>query len=203
MANLFPLFLRLEARRCVVVGGGEVATQKLETLLASDAQVHVVAPRASEKIHQLVAENVVCWSRRTFAPSDLAGATLVIAATGSREVNALVFREARRRGVLCNAVDEPDHCDFYYPAIVRRGDLQIAISTAGQSPALAQRLRRELESRFDETYPDWLSFLGRARRRLFQRHIDPLRRKGLLHRLATARAYERFVRSRTAKEFSR
>lgn len=203
MARLFPLFLRLEARRCILVGAGEIAAQKLDGLLASGAHVHVIAPRASEKIQQLVREGAICWSRRPFETRDLSGAILVIAATGNPEINALVFREARRRGVLCNAVDDTEHCDFYYPAVVRRGDLQIAISTAGNSPALAQRLRRELESQFDEMYGDWLSFLGRARRRLMQRRIDPLRRKGILHRIVTPHAYERFVQSRAAKRFSR
>ncbi len=203
MPNLFSMFLRLEGRRCVVIGAGEIAAQKLDSLLAAGAQIHIVAPRASERIQQLVRQGTICWSRRTFESGDLSGVTLVIAATGNPEVNALVFREARRQGVLCNSVDEPEHCDFYYPAVVRRGDLQIAISTAGHSPALAQRLRCELESQFGETYSDWLSFLGLARRRLFQRQIDPLRRKGILHRLVTPRAYERFVRSRTTKEYSR
>ena len=203
MANLFPMFLRLEGRRCVVVGAGEIAAQKLEGLLSGGANVHVVAPHASEEIQQLVREGIICWSRRAFETRDLFGATLVIAATGIPKVNALVFREARRLGVLCNAVDEPDHCDFYYPAVVRRGDLQIAISTAGHSPALAQRLRRELEAQFGQHYGDWLAFLGRARRRLFQRSIDPVRRKNILHRLVAGRAYERFIRSRTAKEYSR
>jgi len=203
MPSLFPLFLRLDGRRCLLVGAGEIATQKLDGLLSAGANVHIVAPRASEKIQQLVREGTLCWSRRTFETRDLSGATLVIAATGDSEVNAQVFHEARRQGVLCNAVDEPDHCDFYYPAVVRRGDLQIAISTAGHSPALARRLRHDLESQFGEAYSDWLSFLGRARRRLFQRRIDPLRRKGILHRLVTPRAFERFLRSRTTKEYSR
>lgn len=203
MATLFPLFLRLEGRRCILVGAGEIATQKLDSLLVAGANVHVIAPSISEKTQQLVREGAICWSRRSFEARDLSGAILVIAATANPELNALVFREARRRGVLCNAVDDPENCDFYYPAVVRRGDLQIAISTAGNSPALAQRLRRELESQFGEVYSDWLSFLGRARRRLLQRRIDPLRRKGILHRLVTPLAYERFVRSRTAKRFSR
>jgi precorrin-2 dehydrogenase/sirohydrochlorin ferrochelatase len=203
MPNLFPMFLRLEGRRCVLVGAGKVAAQKLDALLAGGAHVHIVAPRATENIQQLVRQGDISWSRRTFETRDLSGATLVIAATGNSEINAHVFREARRQGVFCNAVDEPEHCDFYYPAVVRRGDLQIAISTAGHSPALAQRLRCELESQFSETYADWLLFLGGARRRLFQRRIDPLRRKGILHRLVTPRSYERFVRSHTAKEFSR
>jgi precorrin-2 dehydrogenase len=203
MPNLFPLFLRLEGRRCVLVGAGQVATQKLGGMLAAGAHVHVVAPHVTREIAQLVAEGTLCWSRRPFLPRDLAGATLVIAATGNPEINHLIFQEARRQGVLCNAVDEPQHCDFYYPAVVRRGDLQIAISTAGHSPALAQRLRRELEAEFSESYASWLSFLGRARRRLFERKIDPSRRKQLLHRLVTPRAFERFLRSQTNQEHSR
>ena len=144
MANLFPLFLKLEGRDCLVVGGGSIAAQKLDGLLSAGAHLHVVAPKADDRIRELVSDGRLRWSQREFRPSDVTGAVLVVAATGDPMVNETVFREAQSRGVLCNAVDEPDHCNFYYPAVVRRGDLQIAISTAGHSPALAQRLRKDL-----------------------------------------------------------
>ena len=199
MASLFPLFLRLEGRRCLLVGAGNIAAQKIDSLLSAGAAVHIVAPSAGNKIGALIREGRVCWSQRAFRSSDLDGAVLVIAATGDRVVNETIFREARGRGVLCNAVDEPERCDFYYPAVVRRGDLQIAISTAGHSPALAQRIRKDLEIRFSQDYAEWLSWLGEVRARLFLKPIDPERRKRTLHRLASAKVYDRFVATRRKK----
>lgn len=199
MASLFPLFLRLEGRRCLLIGAGNIASQKIEGLLSAGAAVHVVAPIAGETIGTLVREGRVCWTRRTFRFSDLDGAVLVIAATGDPVVNEIVFREARRRGILCNAVDEPERCDFYYPAVVRRGDLQIAISTGGNSPALAQRIRRDLETHFGDHYAGWLSWLGDVRTRLFRKPMDPERRRQTLHRIASARVYDQFVAARQRK----
>jgi precorrin-2 dehydrogenase/sirohydrochlorin ferrochelatase len=123
---------------------------------------------------------------------------LVIAATSSVEVNDLVFREARRRGVLCNVVDDPARCDFYYPAVVRRGSLQIAVSTGGQSPALAQRLRRELENQFGPEYADWVEYLGQERRGLLARSTHSEYRRRLLHKQAGRKAFEAFRRRREA-----
>jgi siroheme synthase-like protein len=203
MASLFPLFLRLEGRRCLLVGAGSIAAQKLEALLISGAQVHIVAPSANKVIRELVDEGRVCWSQREFEASDLNGAALVVAATGNPEINEIVFREARARGVLCNAVDEPERCDFYYPAVVRRGDLQIAISTAGQSPALAQRIRRELESNFDQQYAGWLAWLGTVRTLLFKKPMDSTRRRQALHRIASREVYEGFVRAQERKGVAR
>ncbi|HZR57676.1 MAG TPA: bifunctional precorrin-2 dehydrogenase/sirohydrochlorin ferrochelatase [Terriglobales bacterium] len=188
--GLFPLFLKLEARRCIVVGAGNIAESKIRSLLDSNADVHVVAPHASEAIQALVRTGSVEWHQHEFLPADLDGAFLVIAATSSSEVNGAVFQEAQRRGVLCNAVDDPEHCDFYYGAVVRRGDLQIAISTAGHSPALAQRLRVQLEAQFEPEYATWLEQLGNTRARLFESNVDPEERKALLHQLASGHAFE-------------
>jgi precorrin-2 dehydrogenase/sirohydrochlorin ferrochelatase len=203
MASLFPLFLRLEGRRTLLVGAGSIASQKLESLLSAEAQIHVVAPEASESVQELAREGRLCWSKREFRASDLTNVILVIAATGNPTVNEIVFREARARGVLCNAVDEPERCDFYYPAVVRRGDLQIAISTAGHSPALAQRIRRELETQFSPEYAGWLAWLGAVRTLFFRRPMDSDRRRNALHRIASSDVYERFVQARTAKGVAR
>lgn len=196
MADLFPIFMKLERRPVLVVGAGRIAEQKLDGLLRAGAEVHVVAPPASEAIELLDREGRLRWSRREFAVSDVEGQFLVIAATGDPAVNERVFRAAEDRHVLCNAVDEPERCHFYCPAVMRRGDLQIAISTAGHSPALAQRIRRELEAQFDAAYADWLRWLGEVRRRLFSRAIDPQRRRAVLHRIARNDVYERFSRAR-------
>jgi precorrin-2 dehydrogenase/sirohydrochlorin ferrochelatase len=188
--SLFPLFLKLDGRSCLVVGAGVVAESKIQSLLDAGADVRVVAPEAVEAVKDWARAGVIAWEQRGFAANDLEGAALVITATSSAEVNEAVFQEARRRGILCNSVDDPERCDFYYGAVVRRGDLQIAISTAGHSPALAQRLRLELESQFGPEYATWLDQLGRARERLFESNIDPQERKVALHRLASQESFE-------------
>ena len=201
MADLFPLFLKLEGRRCVLVGAGAIARQKLEGLLASGADLHVVAPQAAAEIQELARSRRLTWTQAEFNAAHLDSAVLVVAAAGDPAVNEAVFRAARERGVLCNAVDEPERCDFFYPAVVRQGDLQIAISTAGKSPALAQRIRRELEEQFDAGYVAWLNWLGRVRELLFQRQVEPELRKRTLHRIAGRAVFERF-RARAEREFS-
>ncbi len=192
MPALFPMFVKLEGHNCVVVGAGRIAAQKLESLLESGAVVRIVAPEASEEIQELARSGRISWIPTEFKAEHLAGALLVIAATGSPEVNEIVYRAAQERGVLCNSVDEPERCDFYYPAVVRRGDLQIAISTAGKSPALAQRLRKELEEQFDSSYISWLNWLGKVRELFFQRQVEPELRTRTLHRISGHAIYERF-----------
>lgn len=193
------MFVKLEGRRCVLVGGGNIATDKLAGLLDTGAELRVIAPQVSETIAELARSGRVTWIREEFRPEHLEGAMVVIAATGNPAVNEQVFRAARERGVLCNSVDEPERCDFFYPAVVRRGDLQIAISTAGKSPALAQRIRRELEQQFDATYGPWLEWLGTVRERLFRRNMQPELRKQRLHRIAGRELFERFKSSRARR----
>jgi precorrin-2 dehydrogenase/sirohydrochlorin ferrochelatase len=195
MAALFPMFFKLEGRRCVVVGAGAIATQKLAGLLEAGADVSVVAPAANVAVQELARSGRVAWTQAEFEPAHLDGAFLAIAATGIPEVNERVFQAARERGVLCNSVDEPERCDFFFPAVVRRGDLQIAISTAGKSPALAQRIRIELEEQFDSSYGRWLEWLGAVRQVLFRRDIEPEARKQILHRIAGRAVFERFKSS--------
>ena len=134
----------------------------------------------------------ITWEARAFNSADLDGIFLVIAATNSRDLNAAIFHEARQRNILCNVVDDPEYCDFYYPAVVRRGDLQMAISTNGQSPALAQRIRRELEIQFGPEYGEWLERIGTASgKQLFASKIDPEQRRRLLHELASREAFKK------------
>jgi precorrin-2 dehydrogenase / sirohydrochlorin ferrochelatase len=186
---MFPIFLKLDGRRCLVVGAGNVAEGKIHGLLHARASVEVVAPEAIWQIQKWAWEGAIGWKARAFEPSDLDQVSIVIAATSIREVNAEVFQQARLRNVLCNAVDDPENCDFYYPAVVNRGDLQIAISTGGRSPALAQRLRRELEEQFGPEYESWLTELGKAREDLIAEIHDPEARKKLLHEIASREAF--------------
>jgi precorrin-2 dehydrogenase/sirohydrochlorin ferrochelatase len=182
--SLFPLFLKLKGRDCLVVGAGAIAESKIESLIAAEANIVVVAPEAGPKVNVWARSGIVRWEPRRFQAPDLDAMFLVIAATSSRDVNRHVFGEAQSRNILCNAVDDPEYCDFYYPAVVRRGDLQIAISTAGQSPALAQRLRRQFENDFGHEYGDWLQQLGSIRTALFARDMDPAERRRILHEIA-------------------
>jgi precorrin-2 dehydrogenase/sirohydrochlorin ferrochelatase len=178
---MFPIFLDLAGRRCVVIGAGAVAEQKIRGLVAAGARLRVIAPHATPYLQRLARWKKISWQRREFAAGDLEGALLVVAATSSPSTHAKIYREARRRKVLCNVVDVPPECDFYYPAIVRRGSLQIAISTGGQSPALAQRLRRHLETELSPHYSRWVAELGRKRRRAQLGEPDITRRAGLAH----------------------
>jgi precorrin-2 dehydrogenase len=183
--SLFPIFLKLEGRKCLVVGAGKIGESKIRSLLVSKANVHVVAPSATPTVTAWDRTGVLRWSARDVQPSDLDGIFLVVAATSISSVNDLVYREAQSRGALCNVVDVPERCDFYYPAVVRRGDLQVAISTGGHSPALAQKLRREFERQLTPVYAGWLERLGNFRKQLFARPLDPAKRRVLLHDAAS------------------
>jgi len=182
--SLLPIFLRLERRPCLVVGGGTVAQAKIESLLNAGAAITVVSPAATPRVQQLADDKTLSWSQRVFAPSDLDGAFLVIAATNDSSVNHAVYEEALRRNVICNAVDDPPNCDFYFGSVVARGDLQIAISTAGESPALAQRLRREIEAQLPADLGPWLEQLGNLRREIRAAAPAGDDRNQLLHELA-------------------
>jgi precorrin-2 dehydrogenase / sirohydrochlorin ferrochelatase len=185
LMSLFPMFVKLESRRCLVVGAGSVGEAKIESLLATDAEVHVIAPKASPRVRSWAESGRIKWSPREYDADDLAGVFLVIAATNSPALHDEIYAEAKRRDVLCNAVDEPQRCDFYFPAVVRRGELQIAISTGGLSPALAQRLRKELEQQFGPEWEEWLVQLGRTRDELQSIPMPPEQRKRLLHQYAS------------------
>jgi uroporphyrin-III C-methyltransferase/precorrin-2 dehydrogenase/sirohydrochlorin ferrochelatase len=182
--SLFPIFVKLEGRPVLLVGAGPVGESKISGLLTAGAVVTVVAPDATPAIQKLAEDGKLFWHQRAFDSRDLDGTTLVVAAV-PREVARLIYEEAQIRGVLVNSVDDPDNCDFYYPAVVNRGDLQIAISTAGHSPALAQRIRIELEQQFGPEYAQWVQQLGGARRDLFAADMDPELRKQKLHELAS------------------
>jgi siroheme synthase-like protein len=192
--SLFPIFVKLQGRLVIMVGGGSVAEGKIAGLLAAGARVRVISPAISPAFAEWVRDHKIDWLPKVFEPGDLGGAFLVIAATSAPGVNAAVFREAEACGILCNAVDEIEHCHFYYGSVVQRGDLQIAVSTNGRSPALAQRLRRQLEAQFGPEYEVWLEWLGAARELLRASNSDSETNKKLLHQLASEPAFEQFLR---------
>jgi siroheme synthase-like protein len=191
--SLLPIFVKLKDRLVVVVGGGTIAEGKIHGLFAAEARVRIVAPEVTPAIAQWVAQGRVEWRAKTFAAEDLDGACLVIAATSAPGVNEAVFAEADARGILCNAVDDIEHCHFYYGSVVQRGDLQIAISTNGKSPALAQRLRLQMEKQFGPEYELWLAWLGAARDLLRAGEGTAESKKVLLHHLASEPMFERFL----------
>ena len=183
--SLLPIFLKLEERQCLLVGAGTVALEKIGSLLKTGARLRVVAPKARAEIQELAAEGKLEWLRRAFEPADLDGNFIVIAATDVPEVNAAVYREAMARGIPCNSVDDIPNCDFFFGSVVSRGDLRIAISTAGESPAVAQRLRREIDEQLPRDLGPWLAKLGEMRREVLATHPRGEERRLLLHELAS------------------
>ncbi|WP_208028328.1 precorrin-2 dehydrogenase/sirohydrochlorin ferrochelatase family protein [Rhabdothermincola sediminis] len=160
---LFPVNLRLTGRRCLVVGGGRVAQQKVEALLEAGAAVHVVAPAVSDVIRALPG---VTWDERPYREGDVAGYRLVITATGDREVDRAVYLDGETHGVWVNSADDPDHCAFTLPARLRRGRLLLAVSTAGSSPAVATWLRRRLEREIGPEYGELVELVAEERERI-------------------------------------
>jgi siroheme synthase-like protein len=182
--SLLPIFVKLVGRRCLLVGAGAVALQKIPSLLVAEAHLRVVAPRVQPEIAELARAGQIELIEREFRESDLDQTFLVIAATDNASVNAGIYQSAVQRNILCNSVDDPPHCDFYFGSVVTRGDLQIAISTAGESPAFAQRLRQEIDEQLPSDLGPWLHNLGALRREVLAAYSAGEERKLLLHQLA-------------------
>ncbi len=182
--SLYPIFLKLESHKVLIVGGGAIAEQKVEAVLRSATDVTVIAPQISPVIQRWSEQGRLKHIAHEFEPGMTQGYFLVIACTDSEDVNRAVYNEAREFGALANAVDDPGYCDFYAPAVVSRGDFQIAISTGGNSPALAQRVRKNLEQEFGPEYEPWAAWLGRMREAIRSAMPRSENRKELLHFLA-------------------
>jgi len=190
VTSLFPMFLKLKGRQCLVVGAGKIGEPKIGGLLETSARIRVVALDASPAVREWARAGKIELELRAFSAEDLDGAFLAVVATNSRSLNERVYHAAQRRGVLCNVVDVPDLCDFFYPAIVRRGDLQIAVSTSGRSPSLAQKIRQQLEKQFGPGYGAWVAKLGETRKLILASDLDKERKLDLLHSLASREALE-------------
>jgi precorrin-2 dehydrogenase/sirohydrochlorin ferrochelatase len=182
--SLYPIFLKLEGHKVLIVGGGLIAEQKIEAVLRSATDVTVVSPQITPRIRLWTHQGRIKHQGIEFRPGMTHGYFLVISCTDSEETNRAVYHEARENGILANAVDDPGYCDFYAPAVVSRGEFQIAISTGGNSPALSQHVRKQLERNFGPEYESWTAWLGRMRD--VMRKILPRteRRKELLMLLA-------------------
>src|SRR3984893_6024277 len=181
-----PIFLDVTGRRCVVVGGGEIAARKVEALLKAGADVNVVSPRLSPQRASSAAGGLVTHIAREYARGDIRGCILVYAATDDPKLHRELVAEARALGIPINVVDVPESCSFISPAVVNRGELQIAISTGGASPTFAARLRRALEDQFGTEYALTLEVLRAARRKLHAEEVDPADRMRRLQSLAAS-----------------
>jgi len=179
----YPVYLDIKDRDCLVVGGGSVGTRKVKTLLECGAKVTVVSIDATEKLKELSDSGVIQLKERDFQIADLDGRFLVIGATDNQELNFNIHAEAERRGLLCNIADRPKACNFILPSIVNRGDLIIAISTSGKSPAFAKKLRKHLEKEFGDEYTKFLKLMGAIRQKLLNQDHEPEAHKHLFEQL--------------------
>lgn len=169
----YPIFLDMAGRSCVVIGGGAVAEHKTSGLLQTGAHVTVVSPELSSKLASLVRQGKVRHIARAYRSGDLQGYALAFVATDNPEVNAAVHREGKERGVWVNTADDPAHCDFILPSVLRRGELVVAVATGGASPALSRAIREELEAYFTEDYATLAAIVGKVRRELQGRSFVP------------------------------
>jgi len=186
----YPLSLDIQKRRCLVVGGGSVGRRKALTLLDCGAVVTVVSPDADKQLLGLVRSTSLALKRRNYQTADLDGVFLVIGATSDKKLNLQVKRDAQLSGILCNIADQPEACDFILPAIVNRGDLIIAISTSGKSPAFAKKLRKDLEKKFGPECALFLDLMGAIRDKLLDRDHEPETHKHIFEQLVAGNLIE-------------
>ena len=191
----YPIFLELTGRRAVVVGGGAVAVRKARSLLAAKARLVVVGEKVNDVLTGLCADSGAELIRSKYSKDYLAGAVLVIAATNDPRLNGRIYKDCQELEILCNVVDQPDLCDFYVPAVVKRGDLQIAIGTEGDCPAYAGHIRKKLEQIFTEKHGEFLADLETLRQRIIEDVPNPTDRTTLLGELVDDESFEYFAKN--------
>jgi precorrin-2 dehydrogenase/sirohydrochlorin ferrochelatase len=182
----YPIHLDIQNRNCLVVGGGGVGTRKVHNLLTCGARVTVVSPEISSKLRDLSKTESLTLRCRSYRSTDLEGMFLVIGATDDETINRQISRDAESRNTLCNIADRPEVCNFILPSIVQRGDLVITISTSGRSPALAKKLRKNLEKQFGPEYGDLLRLMGAIRDMLLSQAHKPEAHKPLFEKLVNS-----------------
>jgi precorrin-2 dehydrogenase/sirohydrochlorin ferrochelatase len=195
----YPIFLELSGRRVVVVGGGAVAVRKAQAMLAAGARLVVVAERIDNMLTVLCRGKKAELIKSRYSKNYLAESVLVIAATNNHRLNKQIYKDCQELEVLCNVVDEPELCDFFVPAVVRRGDLQIAIGTEGHCPAYAGHIRKKLEKIFTEEHGQFLAELETIRKRIIEGVVEPTERKALLGELADDKSFKYFVENGPAQ----
>jgi precorrin-2 dehydrogenase/sirohydrochlorin ferrochelatase len=191
MSRYYPVYMNLEGRTCLVVGGGAVAARKAASLLECGAKVRLVAPDVCETVADMERNGAIERIAGVFRPEQMDGAALAIGSTDNSEVNRLVFEEATRRNIPVNIVDQPQLCTFIVPSVVRRGDLVIAVSTSGKSPAVAKRARMALEKLFGDEWAAYLDMMGEARERLLSSVADDAERERKFNKLADSLMLEK------------
>ena len=179
----YPVNLDIQNRKCLVVGGGSVGTRKVMTLLECGAIVTVVDPDVAEELLELAEKNMIELKKRHYESSDIEGMFLVIGATDNEELNWQINKDAERQNKLCNIADRPEACNFILPSIVNRGNLVIAISTSGKSPAFAKKMRQDLEKQFGEEYDEFLQLMGAIRKKALSEKHEPEAHKHLFEKL--------------------
>lgn len=198
--SYFPIVVDLAGKSCLVVGGGEIALRKARSLVDAGARVRVIAPEIDARVEQLEGVEIV---RRGYEAGDVEGCALVFAATDDRALNAAVYREADAKGVLVNAVDDPEISTFISPSVVRRGDLMIAVTTSGKSPTLAKRMRKELEERFGPEYAAFVELLGEYRDQIKTRYSSPKDRERAFSKLIDSGILELLREGKSAEAAER
>jgi precorrin-2 dehydrogenase/sirohydrochlorin ferrochelatase len=189
----YPIFLELSGRRAVVIGGGAVAVRKAQSLLAAGARLVVVAERIDDMLTAICRGENAELIKSKYSKNYLAGALLAIAATNNHELNRQIYKDCQELEVLCNVVDEPELCDFFVPAVVKRGDLQIAIGTEGQCPAYAGHIRKKLEDIFTDKHGQFLAELETLRKRIIKDVPESADRKTVLGRLVDDKSFAYFI----------
>jgi precorrin-2 dehydrogenase/sirohydrochlorin ferrochelatase len=187
MPNYYPIYLNLENKRCLVVGGGEVAERKVLTLLEYAARVVVISPQLTPKLRELADEQQISWLERPYQEGDAQEAFLLVGATDDLKLHRQLKTEAEKYNLLVNIVDVPEYCNFIVPSIVKRGDLCISISTGGKSPALAKKIRRQLEQQFGPEYAEFLELMGNWRQDVLQKVPDIKQRKVIFQKMVDSR----------------
>jgi precorrin-2 dehydrogenase / sirohydrochlorin ferrochelatase len=195
----YPIFLDLEGRRAVVIGGGSVAVRKAEHLLDAGARLVVVAERIDKMMAALCKNRNAELVKSKYAKNYLAEAVLAIAATDNPKLNRQIYEDCQELEVLCNVVDEPELCDFFVPAVVKRGDLKIAVGTEGLCPAYAGHIRKKLEEIFTEKHGEFLAELERLRKKIIKEIPEPEDRKSTLGLLVNDESFDYFINSGVAK----
>jgi precorrin-2 dehydrogenase len=190
----YPAFLNLQGASCLVVGGGQVGERKVKTLLDCGAVVHLVSPELTPFLEEIVRQGRVRLLAPEFLPEHLEGIFLVIVATADPEVNQRISTEAQSRNLLCNIVDKPRECNFIVPSQVHRGDLVIAVSTGGSSPALAKKIRQDLENLFPDIYSGYVALLGRLRGYILAQGFTQARNQRIFESLIEAPLLESLQR---------
>ncbi len=187
--ELYPIFLNLKNKKCLVVGGGKVAERKVKALARCGAQIYVISPQLTIVLQNMVKRGLILYRCGYYQASDLENIFLVIGATNDNTVNHAVAGDCMKRNIMVNIVDDPPRCNFFMPSVVHRGSLKLAISTGGSSPRLAKIIRRKLEQEFGPAFAEFNYFLGTVRRQIKERVADPVRREMILSNLVDETTY--------------